>query len=302
MPSRRTQLQYLTAIAEEGQITRAARRLDLAQPTLSQSIAQLEAELGVALLERHSRGVTLTPAGEAFLSGARTALAAETDAAQTGRALARAARGAMILGFCGSPPPTSAPELLEPFAAAQPHAQIEFQDLPFPSGSTSGWLADVDVAFCHSPAPDAGVAMQPVMRVPRALVAPAGHPLAKCERVSVADLSEATFIGYHPDVQPEWAHFYLLADANPAGFVRTTEDHVATSLQMLAVMAATHAVAVVPQRDAEIVCRALTNVVARPLEDAEPALMSLAWRRANRNPLVTALATAAAELWERDGV
>ena len=63
MTFRRGHLDYFVAVAEEGQITRAAVRLHVAQPALSQAMAQLESELGVMLLTRHSRGVTLTPGG-----------------------------------------------------------------------------------------------------------------------------------------------------------------------------------------------------------------------------------------------
>ena len=79
MPELR-QLRYFVMVAEEGQITRAASRLHVAQPALSQAIAQLEARLGVALFVRHARGMTLTPAGEAYLEAARTAVTAVADA------------------------------------------------------------------------------------------------------------------------------------------------------------------------------------------------------------------------------
>ena len=62
------QLRYFVAVAQDGQMTRAAQRLALAQPALSQAIARLEQQVGVKLLERHPRGVSLTPAGEAFLA------------------------------------------------------------------------------------------------------------------------------------------------------------------------------------------------------------------------------------------
>jgi hypothetical protein len=71
---------------------------------------------------------------------------------------------------------------------------------------------------------------------------------------------------------------------------------------MLAIMTSSAAIAVVPQRDAAVACRVLTNVLSRPLPDAEPAEISLVWRRASRNPLVAALAVAAGELWGGDGV
>jgi DNA-binding transcriptional LysR family regulator len=77
-------LRYFVTIAEERSFTRAAERLWVAQPGLSTQMRRLEAELGVQLLERHSRGVELTPAGELFLERARVALAAAETAAATG--------------------------------------------------------------------------------------------------------------------------------------------------------------------------------------------------------------------------
>src|SRR5262245_21436621 len=169
MLSRGRQLDYFVAVAQEGQITRAAHKLHLAQPALSQAIAQLERDVGVELLERHGRGVTLTPAGEAFLEKARAALAAESDAVRTAQALARAARGAIAVGFIGPPPAASNPELFAAFSDAYPDAEVSFQDLPFPRGPTVDWLSEVDVAVCHPPVAERGVCFQEVRVEPRAV-------------------------------------------------------------------------------------------------------------------------------------
>src|SRR5437588_12765470 len=83
-------LRYFVTVGEEGQLTRAANRLHVAQPALSQAIAQLESQFGVELLERHARGVSLTPAGEAFFVKARVALAAVADADLAARSHSRA--------------------------------------------------------------------------------------------------------------------------------------------------------------------------------------------------------------------
>ena len=83
-------LRYFVTVAEEGQITRAAEKLHVAQPAVSQAIAHLESDLGVELLERHPRGVSLTAAGEAFLAKARIAVASADDAVDTAHMLARA--------------------------------------------------------------------------------------------------------------------------------------------------------------------------------------------------------------------
>jgi len=90
MAFNRDHLRYFVAVADEGQITQAARRLFMAQPALSQAISQLESELGLRLLDRHPRGVTLTDAGEAFLEKARAAVDSEIEVRRTAETLARA--------------------------------------------------------------------------------------------------------------------------------------------------------------------------------------------------------------------
>jgi DNA-binding transcriptional LysR family regulator len=109
-------LRYFVAIAEERSFTRAAERLWVAQPGLSTQMRRLEAELGVTLFERHSRGVDLTPAGELFLERARGALSAIEAAGSTGRDLETGVVGSVRLGLATSARwlPTSA--VLERFA------------------------------------------------------------------------------------------------------------------------------------------------------------------------------------------
>src|SRR5437762_3398182 len=170
MPLRLEQLRYFVAVAEEEQLTRAAHRLHLAQPALSKAISQLEGELGVELFARQARGVALTPAGTAFLTKARIALAATADAVWTAERLARAARGTIRVGFIGPPPMLNAPELFAVFADAHPEAEISFHGLPFPSDPTPSWLGEVDVAFCHSPPEDARVRVQAVRSEPRVIL------------------------------------------------------------------------------------------------------------------------------------
>jgi molybdenum-dependent DNA-binding transcriptional regulator ModE len=131
---KQSHLAYFVKVAETGQITHAARILHVAQPALSQAIAQLEAQLGVKLLERHPRGVSLTPAGEIFLEKARIALDAQADAAATAASLARDLRGAMQIGFLSIPPMLMAPNLLEAFGRANPRSRSPRESSAFPPG------------------------------------------------------------------------------------------------------------------------------------------------------------------------
>ena len=87
-------------------------------------MAQLEAQLGVELLERHARGVGLTPAGEAFFEKARSAVAALAEVDVTADSLSRAARQSFDCGFIGSPPTVEAPLLFEQFALAHPDVDV----------------------------------------------------------------------------------------------------------------------------------------------------------------------------------
>ena len=130
MPKLR-QLRHFVTIAEEGQITRAAQKLNLAQPALSSGVAQLESQLGVALFHRHAHGVSLTSAGEAYLGKVLVALTALEDAELTVRALGRAARDTVEWGFIGSPPMVQAPEV---FRAVVPRGNESSRKEIFRSG------------------------------------------------------------------------------------------------------------------------------------------------------------------------
>jgi DNA-binding transcriptional LysR family regulator len=294
MSFRTDHLRYFVTVAEEGQITRAAKKLYLAQPALSQAISQLEGELGLQLLERHARGVRLTASGEAFLEKARAVVETEQVVMTTAQSLARAAQGLLELGFVGPPPPMTLPELLGALAAAQPKVKISFRDLPFPRGSTHSWLEAVDVAVCHPPAHEEGIRTQVLRTEPRALVARASHPLAALADASAEQVLDETFVSYHPDVQEGWAGFHSLDDRRGGPPAATTEDRVASSLEMLSALAMTEAVTTLPLTDANVVCQALPQLVAIPLTDAAPATISLVWATEHAHPLVGVLAELAA--------
>ena len=117
-------LRYFVAIAEEGSFTRAAERLWVAQPGLSTQIRRLEAELGIQLFARHTRGVDLTEAGEVFLDRARTALQAAEAARCTGHDLEAGLVGSIRLGFATGTPWPEAPAFLHRFGIERPGVEL----------------------------------------------------------------------------------------------------------------------------------------------------------------------------------
>jgi len=117
-------LRYFVAIAEERSFTRAAERLWVAQPGLSTQMRRLEAELGVRLFERHTRGVDLTQAGELFLERARLTLVAAETAAATGRDLDAGVIGTVRLGLASGARWHLASDLIQQFGRARPGVEL----------------------------------------------------------------------------------------------------------------------------------------------------------------------------------
>jgi DNA-binding transcriptional LysR family regulator len=295
MPFRRGQLRYFVAVAEEGQITSAARKLHLAQPALSQAIAQLEGELGFKLLQRHARGVTLTEAGRAFYEKARSAVDAAADASQTASALARAQARTIEFGFVGAPPGLDSPAPLEAFARAHPDIDLRFRELPFPSSPTGTWLADVDVAVCHAPLRASDVWIEPLRREPRVVLAPTRHRLSQQAELTPADVSDETYIGFHPSVESAWAGFWSLDDHRGGPPTCVTEDRVTNAQEVLAALAVRTAITTVPASVAGVIVNVLTGVVAVPLRDCEPSTIALVGLSDRHSGPVSTLLTFARE-------
>jgi len=296
MRFRRDQLRYFVAVADDGQVTSAAARLHMAQPALSQAIGHLEDDLGFKLFERHSRGVTLTPAGVVFLERARLAVEAEDMVTQAASALARAAQGAIEFGYLGLPPSVTNPALIESFTAAHPNVELDLRELPFPSLPTESWLADVDVAIASRPTAGKDVWSVPLSVVPRVVLAPRSHPLAERAEVAVADLLDEAFIGFHESVDPAWAGFWSLDDHRGGLPPNLTAARSANAQERFAMIATEPAITTMPECHAAVITKALPTVAAIALADADPTVLTLIGREDRRGPNVDALIATAKEV------
>ncbi|MGW4231063.1 LysR family transcriptional regulator [Streptomyces sp. NPDC004980] len=190
------ELRYFVAVAEELHFGRAAERLGMAQPPLSRAIQQLERRLGVSLLNRNRRGVSLTGAGEVLLHEGRAALDATAAAARRTRRAGGAdrpngPRDRLVLAVKAAGSHELLQKLLDAYAA-EPDA-VEIEVLPCGFCEQEGLLRDgrADVALMHAPFNSlAGFDSEELVTEGQSAVLPAAHPLAARETLRLADVGD----------------------------------------------------------------------------------------------------------------
>jgi DNA-binding transcriptional LysR family regulator len=198
-------LRYFVAVSEEKSFVHAAQRLRVAQPALSRQIRDLEAEVGATLFERLPRGVRLTPAGEAFLPDARSALADAARAITNARAAAE--RRTSVLQFAHGELAgynVTVERLLAAYRCVHPRAQVQVTCQG--DGETFDALRDgrVDVACIFAAEwPVAGFGAHRLIDCSvTGVLMPAGHPLAQAPAVRLADLHDLTWLQSGPQRWP----------------------------------------------------------------------------------------------------
>jgi DNA-binding transcriptional LysR family regulator len=275
-------LRYFLAVAEEGHITRAAERLGLQQPPLSQQIQALERELDVQLFRRMPRGVELTEAGRAYLAEVRAAMAQLDQARLAAQRTARGEAGRIAIGFTGS-------ASFHPFV---PRAIRAFRDshkqisVALEESSTTELVAalrqgQIDAAFVRSAVGDAaGLEIMPLPEEEMLAAVPTGHKLApakdKDPALPLAALSGETFILYR---RPTGAGLYdtIIAACHRAGFTPQIGQEAPRMMSTLSLVAAGLGVTIVP---ASLRRLQLEGVAYRRLNDPRlRATLSLACRQ-----------------------
>ena len=276
-------LRYFVAVAHEGHITRAAEKLRMQQPPLSQQIQALEREVDATLFVRHPRGVTLTDAGRAFLADAEQILSDVEHAKIRARRTARGETGRIAVGFTTSAPfhPLVARAMRE-FRTGRPDVSFvleESSSADMVSGLRDGRL---DVAFIRSGLVDPeGITVHALLQEDTAVAFPAKHPLSKKPALALKELSEETFILYR---RPDGRGLYdvIIAACSAAGFSPHVGQEAPRIVSTLNLVAAGLGITIVP---ASLSRLPLEGVVYRPLK-GKPALkvpLNLACRREERS-------------------
>jgi DNA-binding transcriptional LysR family regulator len=241
-------LRYFIAVAEEGHITRAAERLGMQQPPLSQQIRALERELDVQLFRRKPRGVELTDAGTAFLERARAILDEVDRAFSTARRTARGEQGRVVVGFTGSAPfHPFVPRVIRAFREMYPLVSLVLEE----SGSSELVQGlhneDIDAAFIRSPVADVvGLVVRPLLEEDMLVALPAAHSLAREDAaLPLPALANEIFILYK---RPGGPGLYdtIITACRRAGFSPRVGQEAPRIISTLNLVAAGLGVSIVP--------------------------------------------------------
>jgi DNA-binding transcriptional LysR family regulator len=187
-------LRYFLAVAETLHFSRAARRLGMAQPPLSQQIKRLEQLLGHALFERTTRGVKLTPAGQLLVRRARSTMEkVDEDLAQV-RRLGRGEEGTLTVGFSGSVMFTELPAAIQSFRHRYPKVELRLRELVTSAQIAALLNGQIDLAFLRDGDPTEGIRITTLLKEKYVAVLPEAHALARRRTLSVKALEGEPFI------------------------------------------------------------------------------------------------------------
>lgn len=259
-------LAQFVAVAEELHFGRAANRLHMAQPPLSQAIKHLEAVVGVQLLARSRHSVALTPAGSAFLEEAREWLAVGQRAIDTARRASEGLTGRITIGFVGSVSYALLPGLLREVGARYPSIHVDLREQTSTEQIESLHTRKIDLGIVRLPLNNMGDIRTHVIHHERFIaVLPKDHTLArrKAKAIRLEDLAGDSFMVFPPDKIPSLHAKFLMA-CEEAGFSPRVTLESWQMASMVSLVASGMGVALLPEQvraspHAGVVYKALSN-------------------------------------------
>lgn len=288
-------LRYFVAVAEELHFSRAAERLYIAQPALSEQIRRLERNLGVALLRRTTRKVELTPVGEEFLARARRILAEADEAVAEASRAARGEIGRLRISTL-APGLEQLPRLLRAFREARPEVAVELQQVSVEDHS--GGLHDgaVDVAFVWLPFAAEGLAFEVITEEPRLAALSSDHPLAACEELRMDQLVDEPWP--YVDTDPVALGFWTCTESRGGAAARRGPT-VASMEGIFEAVRAGLCVATVPRSFATV--QSWSGLAFKAVADLTPATLAIGWRADEGSPVVQAFVETGRSLFRASG-
>jgi LysR family transcriptional regulator, benzoate and cis,cis-muconate-responsive activator of ben and cat genes len=190
-------LRYFVAVAEEQNVTQAAKRLHLSQPPLSRQIHDLETEMGLALFERDANTIRLTKAGRIFLLEARAVLQRAEDAVSFTKSMANRKQSRIRVGSFATPTVEIIPRALRAFQRTNPEVTVNLRSILKQDVSRALRSGEVDVSFAvyGSPEDFHGLSVEPVGTYPLRVAVHKTHRFARLREVPMTELAKQTILG-----------------------------------------------------------------------------------------------------------
>jgi DNA-binding transcriptional LysR family regulator len=278
-------LRYFLATAEELHFTRAAARLNINQPPLSQQIKDLENELQVQLFHRIGRRIELTEAGQGFLTDTRAVLELVERAKTSAQKIARGEKGLLRIGFtssaCCHP---MVPSVINDFRASHPDVELALSEGPTTYLAERLGAGHIDVAFLRPGSTEhPGLHYQILVREELLVALPAQHALAERQSIQLRELTGESFVLPPRSAEP-LSHDALLTGCHGAGFRPSILREVPQAASIINMVATGYGVALIPRSMCQL---KPPGVVYVPVDGPAPKVsLSIGWREANRSAAV----------------
>ncbi len=290
-------LRYFLAVADELHFTRAAARLGLAQPNLSEQIRQLEDRVGTPLFQRTKRRVVLTEAGRAFTVEARRTLAQSNRAVEAARLAAAGRSGVVRVGFVEAAAARHLPPIIGSFRQSHPAVEVALRQLSTSAQIGALERGELDVGFMTHVLGTA-LRSRALVRERLNVAVPVGHRLAARPTVPMRELNGETLLFRTRDIAPS-AFDLVMAALHEAGVSTRLVLHPVGTSMLQGLVAAGAGFTLVSESHST---RADLPLVYRPL--VEPELhfdLYLVWRPDENAPAVRAFLLAAGAEATADG-
>lgn len=277
-------VRYFAAVAEEGNLTRAAQRLYVSQPALTKQIKALEQQLGVELFTRSRNGMALTEPGRVFAEHAPGLLAGWDRMLRDTKSGASQAARVLRIGFIASAANEFTPEIMAAFRRIHPDWRVDMRQNAWTDPTAGLADGDVDAALVRLPFPGhADYRSRDLFTEPRWIVLPSSHPLADRDEIDFTDLWNETYVASPPE-NGWWRDFWIGADERPADTVdigaiaRNTDE-------WLTAIANGFGISFTPASSARYYPR--PGIVYRPVRGIGPSRVAVAWPAySDTNPMV----------------
>jgi DNA-binding transcriptional LysR family regulator len=286
-------LRYFAILAQELHFGRAAARLGIAQPPLSQQISRLEKALGTRLLERTSRRVQLTDAGNAFLVEVERVLAGVETAVEAARRTGRGESGELRVAFAATVMFLALPQIIREFRTRYPKVHLDLREMPTGPQLDALRQGDIEIGFVREPRPDPALEMVTVMREPLRIAVNRSHPLAARPTLAVKDLAQEPFVLFPAELAPG-LHAQVMALCRAAGFTPRIVEESRELYTSVSLVEAGVGVSILPASVEKLGWRGV-RYRAIPSAGAETRIAA-AWRKDRVRPVIEAFMSVVREV------